>query len=91
VAFSSGNVVQVEDLPSTLRKVVSRCHRQDEIRPLVEVEREAQRFHILAALEKTKGDKRLAAEKLNIGLTSLYRRLKDYGSLEGKNKKHHYR
>jgi DNA-binding NtrC family response regulator/predicted hydrocarbon binding protein len=91
VAFSSGNVVQVEDLPGTLRKVVSRSHGQDEIRPLVEVEREVERFHILAALEKTKGDKKLAAEKLNIGLTSLYRRLKNYGSLEGKNKKQHYR
>jgi transcriptional regulator with PAS, ATPase and Fis domain len=84
-------VVQVEDLPSTLRKVVSRSHGQNEIRPLVEVKREVERFHILYALEKTKGDKKLAAEKLNIGLTSLYRRLKNYGSLEGKNKKQHYR
>jgi two-component system, NtrC family, response regulator HydG len=75
VAFSSGNVVQVEELPKALRKDVSRSHGQDDIRPLEEMER----IHILTALEKTKGDKRLAAEKLNIGLASLYRRLKDYG------------
>ena len=68
--FCAGNVVQVEELPSAIRKGMPRSHGQDEIRPLEEMER----IHIIAALEKTKGDKRLAAEKLNIGLTSLYRR-----------------
>ena len=75
VAFSPGNVVQVEELPKALRKCVSLSHGEHEIRALEDMNR----LHILAALEKTKGDKRLAAEKLNIGLTSLYRRLKDYG------------
>ncbi len=75
--FCAGNVMQVEELPSAIRKGMPRSHEQDEIRPLEEMER----IHIIATLEKTKGDKRLAAEKLNIGLTSLYRRLKDYGMM----------
>ncbi len=75
VVFCAGNVVQAEELPGAIRKGLSLPHGQDEIRPLEEMER----IHILAALEKTKGDKRLAAEKLNIGLTSLYRKLKEYG------------
>jgi DNA-binding NtrC family response regulator len=74
VAFCTGGVIQLEDLPGALRKRVLKPDGHDDIRPLEEIER----TYILAALEMTKGDKRLAAEKLNIGLTSLYRKLKEY-------------
>ncbi len=43
--------------------------------PLAEVEKRA----ILAALEHTKGDRTLAADLLDIGRTTLYRKLKEYG------------
>jgi DNA-binding NtrC family response regulator len=39
---------------------------------------EAERSYIIAAMAKTKGGKKLAAERLNIGLRSLYRKLKEY-------------
>ncbi|HEX4773469.1 MAG TPA: sigma-54 dependent transcriptional regulator [Bryobacteraceae bacterium] len=45
------------------------------ILPLAEVERRA----ILHAMEITKGDRTLAAAMLDIGRTTLYRKLKDYG------------
>jgi DNA-binding NtrC family response regulator len=43
--------------------------------PLAEVERRA----IMNALEYTKGDRTAAAELLDIGRTTLYRKLKEYG------------
>lgn len=43
--------------------------------PLAEVERRA----IMSALEYTKGDRTAAAELLDIGRTTLYRKLKEYG------------
>lgn len=74
VALCSGNTITVDDLPQTLRKGTSKPDSHDDIHPLEEIERK----YILTALEMTKGDKRLAAEKLGIGLTSLYRKLKEY-------------
>jgi DNA-binding NtrC family response regulator len=46
-----------------------------EIVPLAEVERRA----ILHALQVTKGDRQLTAQLLDIGRTTLYRKLKQYG------------
>jgi DNA-binding NtrC family response regulator len=77
VVFCAGNTVDVAELPGALRKGSSRARGQNDIRTLEDMER----IHILSALEKTNGDKRMAAEKLNIGLTSLYRRLKEYGMM----------
>ena len=76
VALCSGSQIQLEDLPNVLRKGIPKPKSHDDIYPLEEIERK----YILAALEMTKGDKRLAAQKLNIGLTSLYRKLKEYGA-----------
>jgi transcriptional regulator of acetoin/glycerol metabolism len=45
------------------------------IRPLWQMEKAA----IIAALEKLNGDKLMAATKLGIGKTTLYRKLKKYG------------
>jgi two-component system response regulator HydG len=77
VALCSGSIIQLEDLPHALWKGTPKPNSHEGILSLAEIERK----YILAALELTKGDKRLAAEKLNIGLTSLYRKLKEYGSL----------
>ena len=74
VALCSGNLIQVEDLPPALRKGMPEPNSHDDIHPLEEIERK----YILATLEMTRGDKKLAAEKLGIGLTSLYRKLKEY-------------
>ncbi len=74
VALCTGSLIQVEDLPHGLRKGIPKPNSHEGILSLAEIERK----YILAALELTKGDKRLAAAKLNIGLTSLYRKLKEY-------------
>jgi DNA-binding NtrC family response regulator len=75
VALSAGARVEVEDLPDGLRKPSFRPVTQDEIRPLHEIERK----YVLAAFELAKGDKKLAATKLDIGLRTLYRKLEEYG------------
>jgi transcriptional regulator with PAS, ATPase and Fis domain len=62
-ALSSSSPVY--DLPATSRPVI----------PLADVEKNA----ILHAIEVTKGDRTLAADMLEIGRTTLYRKLKEYG------------
>ncbi|MBN2033403.1 MAG: sigma-54-dependent Fis family transcriptional regulator [Deltaproteobacteria bacterium] len=74
VALCSTSQIQLEDLPKALRKGIPKPKSDDDIYPLSELERK----YILATLEITKNDKRLAARKLNIGLTSLYRKLREY-------------
>ncbi len=44
--------------------------------PMAELEKQT----ILAALSQVNGDKMLAARLLGIGKTTLYRKLKEYGS-----------
>jgi DNA-binding NtrC family response regulator len=103
VAISSGPLLHVTDLPSSLQNF--RLQRRSQflavaasaavasssqpawpsatndpqpaypaILPLAEVERRA----IESALERTKGDRGLAAHLLGIGRTTLYRKLKEY-------------
>lgn len=74
VALCSGDIIQAEDLPRTLRKAIAKPKGPDNIRPLDQIEL----TYILTALEMTKGNKKLAAEKLNISLASLYRKLKEH-------------
>ncbi len=74
VALCSESTITLEDLPPAMRKGISTPKGCDDINPLEEVERK----YILVALDRTKGDKKLAAKKLKIGLRSLYRKLKEY-------------
>jgi DNA-binding NtrC family response regulator len=77
VALSSGPILHVVDLPSNLQSGSSeRMPRSDELVPLEELERRA----ILRALKEAGGDKLAAARLLGIGKTTLYRKLKQYGS-----------
>jgi two-component system, NtrC family, response regulator HydG len=74
VAMSQESHVDVGDLPCELRAlalkpVVSEC-----IRPLEEIERD----YILGVLHALNDNKAQAATELNIGLATLYRKLKDY-------------
>jgi len=75
VALGSGSILNLEDLPSNLQpneKLVD----SDELMPFKELERRA----ILGALRKTRGDKLAAARLLGMGKTTLYRKLRQYGS-----------
>jgi transcriptional regulator with PAS, ATPase and Fis domain len=53
--------------------------RQEIAETLVETLAEMEKRAILTTLEQVKGDKLLAAKLLNIGKTTLYRKLKEYG------------
>jgi two-component system response regulator HydG len=75
VALSSGPILHVADLPSSLQYPTSeRVPERDELLPLEELERRA----ILRTLRQTTGDKLAAARILGIGKTTLYRKLKQY-------------
>jgi two-component system, NtrC family, response regulator HydG len=74
VALCTGSQIGLKDLPLALWRQTSN-REKDDISSIEDIERR----HILTALELTKGDKKLAAKKLKIGLTSLYRKLKKYG------------
>ncbi len=75
VALGSGTTVLLNDLPSNLQ-FASPEHppAEDELVPLEVMERRA----IFRALRETGGDKLAAAKLLQIGKTTLYRKLKEY-------------
>jgi DNA-binding NtrC family response regulator len=78
-----GSVLDVHDLPAHIRSSETRsgaktAGRGANILPLAEVERRA----ILNTLERLNGDKLMTARALGIGKTTLYRKLKEYGTVE---------
>ena len=78
-ALASGPVINAADLPpqlqhaNGLRLAVANDPRR--ILPLAEVEKQA----IMDALTQLNGDKLMTAKMLQIGKTTLYRKLKEYG------------
>jgi two-component system response regulator HydG len=76
VALSSGPVMTVNDLPSSMRQpnAAAPAGPVATIRPIADLERDA----IMNALTQLHGDKLLAAKLLGIGKTTLYRKLKEY-------------
>lgn len=80
VALSSGPTIQIADLPTALqgrfRPAAGGQAGARSVVPLADMEREA----ILRAVEQCGGDKLQAAQMLGIGKTTLYRKLKEYGS-----------
>ena len=74
--------IQVVDLPTQVRNSIVRPEAKESqpastaITPLDQLEKEA----ILHAIEVLNGDKLEAARRLGIGKTTLYRKLKEYGS-----------
>src|ERR1700678_51189 len=81
-AFTSGNLIQVADLPPAVagaHVVVpanGNGHNQNRIVPMAELEK----LTILNAIAELNGDKLQAARLLGIGKTTLYRKLKDYAA-----------
>ncbi len=85
-ALSSGPIVHLADLPSSLQEHRFQAHSYPlsiaasddtafRVVPMVELERQA----ILNTLRQLNGDKLRAAKLLGIGKTTLYRKLKEYG------------
>ena len=74
--------IHIADLPTQLRtfqaqaKTVDLVSDPETITPLAHLEKQA----ILRAIEVLQGDKLEAARQLGIGKTTLYRKLKEYGT-----------
>ena len=75
VALSRGKQIEIEDLPPALRENSLAAFAPGREKSLADVERE----YILAVLRACDGNKRLAAKKLQISPSSLYRKLNEYG------------
>jgi len=80
VALARGKVIELEDLPRELRHPSSDAQPAQQlelagpVRPLRDIEQE----YILAALAANSGNQTRTAEQLQIGLATLYRKLKSY-------------
>jgi len=82
VALSPGTRVELEDLPEEVRNAsLPAFLNQDSVRSLEEIERE----YILASLERNGGNQTQTAQQLRIGSATLYRKLKSYGLIAGRN------
>jgi len=83
--FCSGEVIELGDMSTIIKdawmhaQVVKRPAPADTGLPTVETLAEMERRAILTTLEQVNGDKLLAARLLDIGKTTLYRKLKEYG------------
>jgi len=78
VAVAKGKRVDVEDLPPEVRLVLPLISDKGVPRFLKDVEKDC----ILGALEKTGGNRRLAADLMGMGVATLYRKLKAYKLLD---------
>ena len=83
-ALTSGPTIHIADLPTALQNfhaqepvVAVETEQTSAISPLAELEKQA----ILRAIALLNGDKLEAAKQLGIGKTTLYRKLKEYGSI----------
>jgi len=79
-ALSSTHQIQLRDLPTQIygapMDAMGMSQANNGIVPMAELEKQT----ILNALTQVNGDKMLAARLLGIGKTTLYRKLKEYGS-----------
>ncbi|MFT3773540.1 MAG: sigma 54-interacting transcriptional regulator [Minicystis sp.] len=80
VVLAPESRVDVEDLPEEIGEAPRRAATGGGDRTLAEVERE----HILAVLAASGGNKTKAAERLGIGVATLFRKLKEYGAEDGR-------
>lgn len=78
-AITSGNIIHVMDLPSSITgapaQIMARAP-ETRIVPIADLEKQT----ILGTIAQLNGDKLMAAKLLGIGKTTLYRKLKEYGA-----------
>jgi DNA-binding NtrC family response regulator len=78
--LADGNRITLADLPPLITKISQLSHPDGSVEfsgTLREQVRKYEAAIILRAIEETNGDRRAAAQKLNIGLSSLYRKLEE--------------
>jgi two-component system response regulator HydG len=85
--LTSGEVIEMGEMSTSIRDAWMHATVERRERPKEDIEvttavvtlAELEKQAILTTLEQVKGDKLLAAKLLNIGKTTLYRKLKEYG------------
>ncbi len=80
VVLSRASRIDEEDLPEEVGLALPGAYAPGDVRPLEEVERE----YILAVVRANDGNKAQAAEQLKIGAATLYRKLKQYETIDSK-------
>jgi DNA-binding NtrC family response regulator/predicted hydrocarbon binding protein len=85
VALARGSRVEVEDLPEEIRQAFPvPVPTSGLVRSLEEIEKD----YLLAALELNHGNQTLTAMQLKIGSATMYRKLKRYGALLPRGRRH---
>ncbi len=82
VVLASGARIDLEDLPEEVGLALPVAYAPGSVRPLEEIERD----YILAVVRANDGNKARAAEQLQIGTATLYRKLKQYERATGSTK-----
>ncbi len=75
VVLAAGDRIELTDLPDELSRPLAPVYAEGEVRPLAAVERD----YILSVLSACGGNRQKAAAQLQIGVATLYRKLKQYG------------
>lgn len=78
--LADGNLITIADLPPPITKIAQPSQPDDGIQFSGTLREQVRKFEaslILRTIEETDGDRRAAAQKLNIGLSSLYRKLEE--------------
>jgi two-component system response regulator HydG len=79
-AFTTGPILHVRDLPTDIHTAPGTASTSSEGAPKIIPMAELERMTILNTITQLNGDKLMAARLLGIGKTTLYRKLKEYGS-----------
>jgi two-component system response regulator HydG len=79
-AFTTGPILHVRDLPTDIHTAPGTASATSEGAPKIIPMAELEKLTILNTITQLNGDKLLAARLLGIGKTTLYRKLKEYGS-----------
>ncbi len=82
IILSDGNRITLADLPAQITKVDLPAGLGNSFQSSGTLREQLRKFEvalILRTIEETGGDRRAAAQKLNIGLSSLYRKLEELG------------
>jgi two-component system, NtrC family, response regulator AtoC len=83
--------ITVADLPSTISKIAQASQPSDSFQASGSLREQVRKFEthlILKTIEDASGDRRAAAQKLNIGLSSLYRKLEEIEAQPISNEEH---
>ena len=78
--LADGNLITLADLPPLITKIAQTSHQDDDIQFSGSLRDQVRKYEaaiILRTIEESAGDRRIAAQKLNIGLSSLYRKLEE--------------